>query len=60
MAEELIPLLFAERFTLVFEFGEKGLTPEVDVWGVLEEAIHMVGIIETQLLEGNAYCCPRH
>ena len=60
MAEKLIPLLFPEGFAVVFELGEEGLTPEVDVGRVFEEAVHMVGITETQLLEGNAYCCRRH
>lgn len=46
MAEKLIPLLFFEGFALTFEFGEEGLTPEVNVGRVFEEAVHMVGIIE--------------
>lgn len=60
VAEKLISLLFPERFALAFELGEEGLTPEVDVWRIFEEAVHMVCIIETGLLEGNAYCCIRH
>ena len=59
VAEKLVPLLFAEGCALVFEFGEEGLTPEVDVRRVFEEAVHMVCVIETELLEGNTYCCPR-
>ena len=60
VAEESIPLLFFEGFALAFEFGEEGLTPEVHVRRVFEEAVHVICIFETELLEGNAYCCPRH
>lgn len=47
VTQKLIPLLFSESFTLTFELGEEGLTPEVDVWRVLEKAVHMVCIVET-------------
>lgn len=60
VAEKLIPLLFFEGFALAFEFGEEGLTPEVHVRRVSEEAVHVVRIFETELFKGNAYCCPRH
>lgn len=47
MAEKLIPLLFLKGFALAFEFGEKGFAPEFDVWRVVEDAFHMICILET-------------
>ena len=59
VAEKLIPLLSFEGLALAFVFGEEGLTPEVHVRRVFEEAVPVICIFETELLEGNAYGCPR-
>ena len=57
ISEELVPVCFFEGAALGAVFGEEGGVPEVDVEGVFEEVVHVVGVFEAELFEGDADCC---